>query len=219
MTDEIRSEVASATLATEGSHGAPIAPESPRRSDERHDVSAKSTLTVAAELGQLIGVLLAVIGLVSVVWQLAGLRQATETAAMIGIYTESNEINRFLVSQPRFREHLYADDPNESREARNERLSRVLEELRTASLDDYRALMSVAELEADQFEQVYGLRDMMPESQWNVWWAFFQDTFDSSPLLRAFYDRNRDWYELDDFLRIADRDERRASLLKQRNGR
>ncbi len=179
------------------------------------DVTQKSTLTWAAEVSQIIGVMLAIIGLVSVVWQLRGLRQATETTALIGIYAESNEINRFLVERPEFREHFYADDPNERGDARNARLSKQLDELRATHPVAYRALVGVAELEADQFEQVFGLRETMPSGQWNVWWAYFADTYDASPLLRTFYDRNREWYELDDFLRIGDRNQRRSALLRR----
>lgn len=175
----------------------------------------KSRLTVAAEVSQLLGVILAFIGLVSVIWQLRGLRQATETAALIGIYGESNEINRFLVQQPAFREHFYADDATEAREVRNERLTAQLAHLRATNIRDYRSLMAVAELEADQFEQVFGLRAMMPAGQWNVWWAYFMDIYDASPVLRAFYDQNRDWYQLDDFLRIDDSEKRRAALLRR----
>lgn len=184
------------------------------RAASRLESPEKRRLTTAAEVAQLVGVVLTVIAVISVVWQLNGLRQATETTALIGIYAESSEINRFLLQQPGFRRHFYADDPIEPAEMRNARLAQELEEIRNTNFDEYQRLMSLAELEADQFEQVYSLRDVMPSGQWNVWWAFFIDIYDASPLLRTFYDRNREWYELDDFLRIGDREQRRAALKR-----
>jgi hypothetical protein len=158
--------------------------------------------------------MLAVIGLVFVIWELQGLKRATETTALIGIYGASNEINRFLVQQPAARDHFYADDPNETSDERNARLAQHLEDLAKNKVNEYRALMSFAELEADQFEQVFSLREAMPPGQWNAWWAYFIDTYDSSPLLRDFYNHNEDWYELDDFLALDDDEQRRMSLRR-----
>jgi hypothetical protein len=119
------------------------------------------------------------------------------------------------VQPPRtVREHFYADDPSEPPETRNARLASKLDDLRDNRLEEYRTLMACAELEADQFEQVFGLRYLMPVGQWNVWCEYFIDIYDASPLLRRYYDRNRDWYELDDFLRISDREERRGALMR-----
>jgi hypothetical protein len=73
------------------------------------------------------------------------------------------------VQPPRtVREHFYADDPSEPPETRNARLASKLDDPRDNRLEEYRSLMACAEREADQFEQVFGLRYLMPEGQWNV---------------------------------------------------
>jgi hypothetical protein len=61
-------------------------------------------------------------------------------------------------------------------------------------------VQSVCEVIADFFETTYTGRAAFDPHDWAAWWSYMQDVYDESPVLRAYLDRRRRWYAVDEAL-------------------
>lgn len=156
---------------------------------------------VIAAVATLGGLVLVAIQLWQINHQLKQVEQSNSQAAMATVYSEQNEVSRFVAANHFVRDYFYKDDLNEHETERNQRLR---ESFKKETAETQAKILMVAEITANCFECVYQMQASLPKDDWNAWWISFQDSYDESPILQDYFSRRNTWYSVDNYLRIHD---------------
>jgi hypothetical protein len=93
-----------------------------------------------------------------------------------GVNSQLQEIDLLFVHNPELRPYFYDNKPL------------------PANWRDYHQVMAVAELLVDFMDNVVTQSYAMPDDHAQVWYDYFECQYHSSPAIREYWKKNRDWY-------------------------